>query len=342
MKICDIILEAAPAGVVSKDIVSAILQQSGYEDLKIKGNQVIALVQTPDKDKNQGRINVLNDILRIFQTGKNKQLNASIGRDSKISSIGYVQFEGSPVKVLVKDVGKQGDKSAGVANEIELASMLQSVVEKYGTANVKFVDSRGKELSLNDVTSVEVAGRSTAGRKKADVVLKSSSGHLPISIKKLDAETWESADSMFGEKAKNIIQHLKSNGYVKLIPIKEDKRTYYKLSKEIVIEPTEEEAMNAIFGSDINPAGGVVIQTFEPKHYQQIDNNIVVSCQAVIKTKEDIPQSHMMVWLVRNDSSRNNPLPGLRVLGVVLTRALGRNLSKDVIMVDKDGKVLVA
>ena len=340
MKIRDVILEAA--AVADKSSVTTILQQNGYEQIKVSGNKVVALVQTPDKDKNQGRVNVLNDILRIFQTGKLKQFNASIGRDSKISSIGFVQFAGSPVKVLVKDVGKQGDKSAGVANEIELATMLQSVIEKYGSANIKFVDPRGKELSLNDVNAVEVAGRSTAGRKKADIVLKSGSGHLPISIKKVDAEVWESADKMFGEKAKHIIQNLKSNGYVKLTPIKEDTRTYYKLSKEIVVEPTEEEAMNAIFGSDISPKGGIVIQTFEPKHYQQIDNNIVVNCQAVITNKADIPQSHMMVWLIRNDSSRNNPMPGLRVLGVVLTRALGRNLSKDVIMVDKDGKVLVA
>lgn len=340
MKIRDIILEAA-AGV-DKGTVTLILQQNGYEQIKVSGNKVIALVQTPNKDKNQGRINVLNDILRIFQTGEAKQLKASIGRDSKISSIGFIQFEGSPVKVLVKDIGKQGDKSAGVANEIELATMLQSVVEKYGSANVRFVDPRGKELSLNDVTAVEVAGRSTAGRKKADINLISASGSLPISIKKIDAEVWESADKMFGEKAKHIIQNLKANGYVKLTPVKEDKRTYYKLSKEIVVEPTEEEAMNAIFGSDISPKGGIVIQTFEPQHYQQIDNNIVVNCQAVITSKEDIPQSHMMVWLIRNDSSRNNPMPGLRVLGVVLTRALGRNLSKDVIMVDKNGKVLVA
>ena len=37
----------------------------------------------------------------------------------------------------------------------------------------------------------------------------------------------------------------------------------YKLNKEVVIEPTEEDAMSAIFGSDIRLSkGGVAIQTF--------------------------------------------------------------------------------
>jgi hypothetical protein len=58
--------------------------------------------------------------------------------------LGGIIFSDSPVKVLVKDSGKQGDQSAGVANEIEMAGIIASMIEKYGKVNVKFIDPRGK------------------------------------------------------------------------------------------------------------------------------------------------------------------------------------------------------
>jgi hypothetical protein len=117
----------------------------------------------------------------------------------------------------------------------------------------------------------------------------------------------------------------------------------YALSKEIVVEPTEEEAMTAIFGSDINPAGGIVIQTFKPEHFVQDGNNVTIDAHAVIKSKADIPESHLMVWLIRNNAGRLSKslgIRGLRPMASVLTRAIGRRGDKDVVLVDKDGNVV--
>jgi hypothetical protein len=49
-----------------------------------------------------------------------------------------------------------------------------------------------------------------------------------------------------------------------------------------------------------------------------------------------------MVWLIRNDSTRNGGslgIAGLRPLGVTLQRGIGKKGTKDVVMVDKDGNV---
>ena len=122
-----------------------------------------------------------------------------------------------------------------------------------------------------------------------------------------------------------------------------DGQPVYALSKEIVIEPTEQEAVRAIFGSDLNPKGGVVIQTFKPEHFTQKGNNVTVECHAVITNKEDIPESHLMVWLLRNDSNRNSKalgLAGIRIMGVTLTRGIGKSGNKDVILVDQNGNVI--
>lgn len=342
----NILMERGPltgAGV-TKEQIEAILRKSGYENFKIRGSKLQVLVQIPDgAKKDVFRASVLKEILATLQKAI-PQAEPQYSNDASLSSIGGIVFGTSPVKILVKDEGKQGDKSAGVANELELASIIQSVVEKYGSANVTFVDPRGKVLKLEDVTEVDVSGRSTVGRKKADVVLRSELEELPISIKKLDAETWESADNLFGKRARDILDKLIKDGVVKLEQIKERQgKPVYKLSKEIVMEPTEEEAMNAIFGSDLNPRGGVVIQTFKPEHFKQEGNNVTVEAHAVIANKADIPESHLMVWILRNDSDRNSAslgIAGVRPLGVTLTRGIGRQGTKDVILVDVNGNVV--
>jgi hypothetical protein len=304
---------------LSKPDIEAVLNRAGYTDLKVSGNKIAVLVQIPDGEKkDQFRSAILQEILGLMKKSFPKS-QPSLSTDPRLSSIGGVEFADNPVKILVKDSGIQGDQSAGVANEIEIASLLQSVIDRYGSVNVTFVDPRGKQLVINDCNSVDVAGRDTGGRKKADVVLQSPERSLPISIKKLNAEAWESADNLFGKKARGIIDQLVKDKQVKLNKLEKTRNgmPVFALSKEIVIEPTEEEAMNAIFGSDLNPKGGVVIQTFKPEHFVQTGQDVTIEAHAVIANKSDIPESHLMVWLLRNDSNRNSTslgLPGIRIM----------------------------
>ena len=333
---------------VTKHDVEQTLRKAGYEDFKINGNKINVLVQIPDGAKKaEFRNDILQEVLAILKKAYSHD-GVEYSSDPGISSLGGVIFANSPVQVVVKDSGKQGEKSAGVANELELASIIQSVVETYGSANVTFVDPRGKKMTIKNCINVDVAGRDTGGRKKADVVLQSPKGFLPISIKKLDADMWESADNLFGQRARAILDGLVKSGDVKLNKIGERKLKtgtipVYELSKEIVMEPTEEEALNAIFGSDLNPKGGIVIQTFKPEHFVQDGATVTVDAHAVITSAADIPESHLMVWLLRNDSTRNGGslgVAGIRPLGVTLTRGIGKKGTKDVILVDQYGNVV--
>ena len=329
----------------TKQELQDILAQNGYTDLKVDGNKVGVLVQIPSGEKKDAfRIKVLQDLLNTVNAA-DPEMGAVLDPNPKISSIGSIAFPGSPLRLLVKDIGIQGDKSSGVANEIELAGILQSVIDKYGSAHVTFVDPRGKSLTINNCNKIDISGRDAKGRKKADVVLVSPDRNLPISIKKLNAEAWESADTLFGQKARGIIDQLKDDGVVKLKRLESSSKAQpiFALSKEIVVEPTEEEAMSAIFGSDLNPKGGIVIQTFKPEHFVQDGNQVKVECHAVITTREEIPESHLMVWLLRNDSNRNSRalgIPGIRIMAVTLTRGIGRTGKKDVILVDQYGNVV--
>lgn len=329
--------------VLDAGTVQQAIMKAGYSDIKPSGNKLNVLVQIPaGAKKNDYRKQVLRDLMTKLQ-----ELKPTYSPDPGLSSLGGLIFPNSRVSVVIKDVGKQGEKSAGVANEATLANLLGSIIKKYGSVDVTFIDPRGKKLSMANATGIELVGKDTADRKKSDAILIGKKGRLPISLKQLDADAWESADTLFGQRAKGIIEKLQNDGVIQLQVIgnRTNKRTgqktpVYKLSKEIVVEPTPEEAMNAIFGTDLNPNGGVVIQTFKEEHFVQEGNNVTIEAHAVIANPEDIPESHMMVWLIRNDSTRANPLPGLRTLGVTLTRGIGKKGTKDVILVDVNGNVV--
>ena len=334
---------------ITKPQVEKVLKNDGYEHLKVSGNKITVLTQLPDGSKSgEFRKATIDEILQTLSR-EVPEHEPSFSSATNLSSIGGILFKNSKVHIVVKDIGKQGYTSAGIANEVEIAGMIESVIQKYGSADITFTDDRGVELEIKNADNVIVAGRDTGNRKKADILITSEDQSLPISIKKVDAAAWESADSMFGAKAKTIIDKLIKDGKLELIELK-DKTTakgepVYKLSKEIVIEPTAEEAMNAIFGSDINPAGGVIIQTFKPEHYTQDEDKIDVEAHIVLKEIDDIPQSHLMVWLLRNDSTRNIAsigYAGIRPLGVTLERGFGKSGNKDVITVNKDGNVVSA
>lgn len=336
------VIDAPEAGPVTKAEIEQILRANGYEDIKPNGNTLAVLAQIPDGAKKaEFRLDILNNLLQLLKKYL-PDANPKFSHGVRGSTLGGVVFgDGSLVQVIVKDSGVQKEKSAGVGNEAEIASYLASMVEKYGSINVTFVDPRGKKLTIRNVDNVISSGADVSDRKKADIVLTSKKNRVPVSIKELSAETWESADTLFGAKARKIIDKLVKDKVVKLIPHPDGKSV--KLSKEIVVEPTEEEAMNAIFGSDINPHGGIVIQDFEPKHYNQVENNISIECHAVITRKEDIPTSHMMVWLLRNNAGRMSKalgIRGIRPMASVLNRAIGKKGTKDVILVDQHGNVV--
>ena len=332
---------------VTKHDVEQTLRKAGYEDFKINGNKINVLVQIPSgQQESEFRVAMLDEILVELKKVYRNQVQFS--NDPGLSSLGGVVFGNSPVTVVVKDIGKQGNKSAGVGNELEMAGLIASVIQTYTAANITFVDPRGKKMTIKNCTNVDVKGRDTADRKKADVVLSSDKGSLPISIKKLNADMWESADTMIGARARVVLDKLVKNGLVKLKKIGERKTRsgsvpVYSLSKEIVMEPTEEEALSAVFGNDLNPKGGIVIQTFKPEHFTQDGPTVTIDCHAVITSASEIPESHLMVWLLRNDSTRNGGtlgVAGIRPLGVTLSRGIGKKGNKNVILVDQYGNVV--
>lgn len=346
MNILDIISEKATPKVVIHPAskIASMLQNGKFGVATVKGNSVIVHVNIPANAKiKEYRVAVLQ---KIAQQLTNIGIPAEYSPvQAGGSTIGHTFINDSSTIILVKDAKNQGTARAGVKNEHELVRLIKDQITKYGSVNVTFQDDQGRTLSIENATSVSPSGTDTKDRKKADVVLGSTEGGtIPVSIKQLNAEMWESADTLFGQRARVILDKLIASGTVELQK-GEGRKTRkgivptYHISKEIVVEPTEDDAQAAVFGSDINPNGGIIIQDFETKHFVQQDNNITIECYAVIKSKEDIPESHLMYFLIKN-------FPGRAALGyygigtqaVTMTRAFGPKLAKNPIFVDQEGE----
>ena len=204
---------------LAREEVETALNVSGYKDLKIVGNKIMVLTQIPDgAKKNEFRSMLLSEILEIVRK-RFRNRNPEYSDSRSLSSLGGIVFPGSLVSIVVKDIGKQGKKSAGVGNEVNIAARIQSVVDEYGYANVTFVDTRGKKLNIRKCIEVVSSGGDVTNNKKADIMLRSSSKTLPISIKQVNAESWQSADKMFGARGREIIDKLVKDKVIKLIPI---------------------------------------------------------------------------------------------------------------------------
>jgi len=339
------LLEALEATDLNFNDIDTILKNTFGFITKKKGNTIVIMADLPDKRQKEFRIEMMQT-LAVQLTKLLKMKVIYNPTQTSISTIGYVEIIGNPVKILVKDATKQGVNRAGVANEHQLATLIQQEIDQRGSVTITFVDPAGKNLVAKNITAVKTSGSDTKGGKKADVVLYGKNIEIPISIKKLNADVWESADSLFGKRAREILLKLRKEKQVKITEVgKRDVRgelvPVYKIDREIVVEPTPEDAMRAIFGSDLNPKGGIIIQDFQPHHFKQLDNKITVDCYAVIKNKEDIPESHVMYFLIKNFPGRAAlGFYGIGTQAVTMIRAFGKSLTKNPIFVDQFGNLI--
>jgi hypothetical protein len=158
---------------ITKPQVEKVLKNDGYEHLKVSGTK-----------SGEFRKATIDEILQTLSR-EVPEHEPSFSSATNLSSIGGILFKNSKVHIVVKDIGKQGDKSAGIANEVEIAGMIESVIQKYGSADITFTDDRGVELEIKNADNVIVAGRDTGNRKKADILITSEDQSLPISIGKV-------------------------------------------------------------------------------------------------------------------------------------------------------------
>lgn len=295
------------------DIIISALQQLGYEDVRQDNSSTVSLY-VPGRE----RISAVQNITAQLQ-------GARYDPNMPGSSIGGVFYAGG--RIRIRPAGGSGEKSAGLDNEKHLINTINRFVEQVGPLTLTFKGSNNKEITVRMVTQAISAGKDTAGRKKSDVNIMSNGRLLPISIKKKNAEYWESADTLFGQEADQIVSALLKRDKIKLTKIGKftpDGREKVTIKPEVAIKASDAQSVDIVFGSDILAGHGAVVKdTFSDEHYTLKDDHLTVTADLVITEPKDIPDEMQVYFLIRNDSSRNRPgsdYPGLRVLGSYASR----------------------
>lgn len=294
------------------DEIIPVLQNIGLDDYKkVNGNRVAVYVPWAE------RKSTLQLLLQRLD-------NATHDKNMPGSSLGGIRYNGG--SIFIKPAGGTGEKSAGIANEKQLVDAINRFVQEVGPLNITFVGDNGKTITAHNVTEAISAGADTKDRKKSDVNLVANGKVVPISLKKSSAEYWESADTLWGTRADQIIDQLVEKGRIELTQldkVRNDGTHFVKTKPEIAVKASPEETLKVVFGSDLLGQGGVVKQTFEDEHYTLDGNNLKITADLVITQPGDIPDNQRVYWLIRNDSSRTRPnhkYPGLRVLAAYASR----------------------
>jgi hypothetical protein len=299
---------------LSMDEIKSRLTAAGYNNFKDKSSsQVFVLVD------NVNRVELLQKIEKIFSSE-----GAKYDPEKGQSSVGMVVV--GRFSIGASPASKQGKKSAGLDNEDTLINNINSFV-KNGPINIKFIAGK-KTFKVDGVIKAIEMGRDTSGRKKSDVNLQTKSGKIiPISLKKDGAEMWESADSYYAKKAKDIIDRLIIDKKVTL-----SGRNIKKITPNIAIEATKKEAKDVVFGSDLLGTGAVLYRTWKASDFKITENgNLEIISSKIYTNEREVENGdHSVYFLIRNDSSRKGSkiYPGIRVLAVGKTR-----INKNVLVV---------
>ena len=265
-------------------------------------------------------------------------------------TVGEVNVKDTNFRIFAKDAKLGGGKARGMVNELELVRLIKNQLDKVGKIDIIFRDDRKNTLEIKGANAITGVGKDTKNRKKADAIISSKEKQVPISLKKKKYGFWESADRIFGARAKVIIDNLVKKKVIRLQKTNEKfkvhKKELYRHQMidangqrvEIVVEPTAKDVQDVVFGSDISPAGGIVVQDFQKHHFILEDNKLYVDCYAVIKTIKDIPEAHIMYWLIFNKPRNSTAIgvPGIAPAAVTMTRAFGAK--RNFVFVDQKGK----
>lgn len=302
-------LTEAPADEIATD-----LRKIGHNDQRRDSSKTISIYVPPAE-----RLNVMQQL-------EDNLPDAVWDKQYSSSSIGAIRYKDGTIRVRPK--GKAGINSAGLGNEQAFMIEITNAIGIAGEPiDIDFIGTNGVTWSLKGARSIRGVGADTIGRKKADVVIATDNGAKGISIKKGNAEYWESADTYFGHESDSIIDRLIKKGDIELIPLGKQNsagKEFVKLSREIALKATREETIDIIFGSDLQGQNGAVLtQTFSANDFQLNGNQLTVNCKNVIIDLPDVPDNMEVYFLIRNDSSRGRPkykYPGIRSTAIYKKR----------------------
>jgi hypothetical protein len=242
------------------------------------------------KDFPQNRKDFMSDVLQNIPNTKFEE--GSIGARSSLGNLKYKD----KVRLVIKSLDTQGEKSAGKSNEAFIITDLNKLIDNQPT-DIEIV-AENKSLSFPNIIEVIDASQSdTTKYAKADLQLVSEDNKVyNISLKQDDAIRWESSILRYRDWFNKFIQKAK-NGELGAVGLKEVPGTggkKYKLwnikddkviGRVIVKGLPEEDIDEIIFGSDNSI---VVVRTFSPSDIKKEGDKIIIKASKIYENPEQI------------------------------------------------------
>ena len=229
------------------------------------------------------------------------------------SSIGGMRFKDA--RFLIKPEGLQGRSAPGLDNEDVLVNNVRKYLDE-GAKNVIF-KGENKNYVCKNITAIDDVGYDVASGKKADVILRGKNEDYPISIKKLNAGFWESADRRYKSVLMNLLDKI-NDGEVpplglrpyldvqgnekKGIFVMYDTNTNKKISGVIVTDLPDKEESSIIFGSDDVV---VIYGTYLDSNFKLEGDNLTIKVGKILENLGDVEEFNLEPVLnIRHDSTR--------------------------------------
>jgi len=293
--------EAIHVNEAAEDIKNELID-AGYapEDIIIKSGKQIRLLT-----KGNERKSTMNKLLKDLE-GSRYDMNF------KGSSLGAIIADDGTA-IIVKPKERQGGLSAGLDNEQMLVDQINQYTQD-DPINVIFRDEN-KSLIYNKVASAKSVGTDTAGGKKADVQLLDKSGNViaNISLKKANAQMWESADRRYKPLMLKLSQKLLDSPFPNVALKKTDKKDIYRLYNPqtnsdlgglIITDLPDNENESIIFGTD-NPKTIVIKHTFSPNDFTLTKNTLNIKSGTIFSELSDIEGTgYEPILVIRHDVTR--------------------------------------
>lgn len=218
----------------------------------------------------------------------------------------------------------------GRGNEWNLLNAITEYITDYGKPiDLQFVQPNGPKLLCKQVMKVShVGAKNIFERNKADIqLITSRMVAIPISIKDENAGYWESADSLWGEKARMFLEWAMKTGGTQLV---ENGDGGYSVRPPIALKASAQEIRNVVFGADIYGKGAVVVKKFMPDSFKwDFDKEVLtITCKEVIKNENDIKGDHEVYFEIRNEKGRNPKYlyKGLRTMATMKSNLRGNKI----------------
>lgn len=277
--------------------ITQILNKNGFKNIKqISSKRIFVFV--PLRERPQ----TLKQVLKIFKKYGSKH-NPKLYH---VSSLGAIEIH--DIIIGIKPNEKQGNNNAGIQNELFLFKEIKSFIKKNKKISIKF-KNKNKQIIYKNIVGIKHTGRVIQARQKADIILTDYTGKIiPLSLKKDNAQMWESADTYYKHIAKKyLIKLLQKNKII----IKKN-----KIIPKVAIEATTKESNDVIFGSDIKNNGLVIQKSFSKNDFKPNKKTLTINCTHIFQSLKHIPKTHKPWFTIGPSKARNVPefFPGLRIV----------------------------